>query len=114
MINQATQKGEEIHRADLAASYTNAIVRGVSKKAGQALERTGLKTVVLAGGVAANSHLRRELEATCKRHGARLVTPPISLCGDNGAMVAAAGYFEYLTGVRADTSLNASANDDGM
>jgi N6-L-threonylcarbamoyladenine synthase len=63
--------------------------------------------------VAANSHLRRELEATCKRYGARLVTPPISLCGDNGAMVAAAGYFEYLEGRFADTSLNASANDDG-
>ena len=58
-------------------------------------------------------YLRRELEATCKKHGAHLVTPPISLCGDNGAMVAAAGYFEYLTGARADTSLNASANDDG-
>jgi N6-L-threonylcarbamoyladenine synthase len=113
LINQAKQKEEEIDRANLAASYTHAIVRGVSKKVGQALVQTGHKTVVLAGGVAANSHLRRELENTCKRHGARLVTPPISLCGDNGAMVAAAGYFEYLEGKRADTSLNASANDDG-
>ena len=114
LINQAKQKEEEIDRASLAASYTRAIVRGVSKKVSQALTQTGHKTVVLAGGVAANSHLRRELEETCKRHGARLVTPPISLCGDNGAMVAAAGYFEYLEGKRADTSLNASANDDGM
>ena len=113
-INQAAQKGEELNRADLAASYTRAIVRGVAKKVGQALDQTGHKTVVLAGGVAANSHLRRELEATCRRHGATLVCPPISLCGDNGAMVAAAGYFEYLRGARADTSLNASANDDGM
>ncbi|MBO7176502.1 MAG: tRNA (adenosine(37)-N6)-threonylcarbamoyltransferase complex transferase subunit TsaD, partial [Clostridia bacterium] len=113
LINQAKQKDEEIDRASLAASYTRAIVRGISKKVGQALEQSGHRTVVLAGGVAANSHLRRELEATCRRHGARLVTPPISLCGDNGAMVAAAGYFEYLRGARADTSLNASANDDG-
>ena len=113
LITQAKQKEEEIDRANLAASYTRAIVCGVSKKVGQALKQTGHKTVVLAGGVAANSHLRRELEATCKRYGARLVTPPISLCGDNGAMVAAAGYFEYLEGRFADTSLNASANDDG-
>ena len=113
LINQAKQKDEEIDRASLAASYTRAIVRGISKKVGQALEQSGHRTVVLAGGVAANSHLRRELESTCRRHGARLVTPPISLCGDNGAMVAAAGYFEYLRGARADTSLNASANDDG-
>jgi K+-sensing histidine kinase KdpD len=113
LTSQAKQKEEEIDRANLAASYTRAIVCGVSKKVGQALKQTGHKTVVLAGGVAANSHLRRELEATCKRYGARLVTPPISLCGDNGAMVAAAGYFEYLEGRFADTSLNASANDDG-
>ena len=78
-----------------------------------AMKQTGYDKVAVAGGVAANSHLRRELEATCRKHGARLVTPPISLCGDNGAMVAAAGYFEYLRGARADTSLNASANDDG-
>ena len=111
LINQAKQKDEEIDRASLAASYTRAIVRGISKKVGQALEQSGHRTVVLAGGVAANSHLRRELEATCRRHGARLVTPPISLCGDNGAMVAAAGYFELLKGNVADTSLNASASD---
>ncbi|MBQ5649112.1 MAG: tRNA (adenosine(37)-N6)-threonylcarbamoyltransferase complex transferase subunit TsaD, partial [Clostridia bacterium] len=62
---------------------------------------------VLAGGVAANSHLRAAIKAVCDKTGAKMYVPPISLCGDNAAMVAAAGYYRYLNGMRADTSLNA-------
>lgn len=113
VLNSARQKGEEVDSAALAASYTRAITQGLCKKVGSALSRTGHRTLVLAGGVAANSHIRRELGALCRQRGVRMVCPPVSLCGDNGAMVAAAGYYEYLTGARADTSLNASANDDG-
>ena len=69
-----------------------------------------MKKLVLAGGVAANSHLRREMSAMCERIGVKLSVPPLSLCGDNGAMVAAAGYFAFLNGERAGTDLNASAN----
>jgi len=65
----------------------------------------------MAGGVAANSHLRARLEALCKKRGVTFTVPPVSLCGDNGAMVAAAGYFEYRKGNFADVSLNASALD---
>lgn len=108
-INSERQAGREINRADLAASYTHAIVAAITKKAKAALRQTGMKRLVLAGGVAANSHLRASLEAMCKSVGARLSVPPISLCGDNAAMVAAAGYFEYLDSNFADTSLNASA-----
>ena len=72
-----------------------------------------MKTLVLAGGVAANSHLRASLQTMCDRQGIRLAMPQRTLCGDNGAMVAAAGYFQYLKGNFANTSLNASANDDG-
>ena len=97
--------------ADLAASYTDTIVRAIVKKTGLALKQTGAKTLVLAGGVAANSHLRAGLEALCAKRGARLCMPPISLCGDNAAMVGAQAYYEYLAGVRGDTSLNASACD---
>ena len=68
--------------------------------------------VLLAGGVAANSHIRRALAELCEKKGAEFFVPSISLCGDNAAMVAAAGYFEYVKGVFADTSLNASANDE--
>ena len=67
----------------------------------------------ITGGVAANSHLRAALEQLCKRMGITLAMPERALCGDNGAMIAAAGYFELMRGNLADTSLNASANDDG-
>ena len=112
LLNSATQKGEEIDRADLAASYTNAIVTGIEKQVAGALDITGHKTLVMAGGVAANSHLRATLGALCEKRGVKFVFPRLSLCGDNGAMIAAAGSFEYEAGVFADTSLNASALDD--
>ena len=111
LINSASQRGEALNHADLAASYTDTVVRAIVKKTGEALDRTGLTTLVMAGGVAANSHLRKALLELCGSKGVRFVTPPISLCGDNGAMVAAAGYFEYVAGHLSDTSLNASAND---
>ena len=111
LINSANQKGVEIDRADLAASYTATIVGAIEKKVGQALEQTGLDTLVMAGGVAANSHLRRALGELCQKRGVKLIAPPLSLCGDNGAMVAAAGYFEYRAGHLAGTSLNACAAD---
>ncbi|MBE6690215.1 MAG: tRNA (adenosine(37)-N6)-threonylcarbamoyltransferase complex transferase subunit TsaD [Ruminococcaceae bacterium] len=110
-INTCRQSGTEVPRADLAASYTHAIVEGVAAKTAQALSERRYKTVVLAGGVAANSHLRRRLEEIAIAGGARLSVPPIALCGDNGAMVAAAGYFAYCAGQRAGTDLNASAED---
>ena len=113
-LNGMQQRGEEINRADVAASYTKRIVSAIVAKTDLALERTGMKTLVLAGGVAANSHLRTALEELCAKRGVRLAMPERSLCGDNGAMIAAAGYFQFLRGNFADTSLNASANDDGL
>lgn len=110
-INSQTQKGEEINKADIAASYTKKIVDAIVKKTALAMESSGNKTLVLAGGVAANSHLRRGLEELCKKQKYDFVTPPLNLCGDNAAMVAAAGYFEFVKGNLADTSLNASACD---
>ena len=110
-INSESQKGSEINRADVAASYTQKIVDAVVKKTSLALEKTESKTLVLAGGVAANSHLRSALDALCKKKKVKFITPPLKLCGDNAAMVATAGYFEYLKGNFADTSLNASACD---
>lgn len=111
-INGANQRGEEINTADLAASYTDTIVKALVKKASMALDKTNSKKLVLAGGVAANTHIRRGLEEMCGKRGARLFTPQRSLCGDNAAMVAAAGYFEFLEKNLSDTSLNASANDN--
>lgn len=113
IINSAAQKGIQLDRAGMAASYTDAVVRGIVKKTDMALERLSgrIETLVVAGGVAANSHLRTALDELCQRRGVRLVLPERALCGDNGAMIAAAGYFRYQQGKFSGTELNASACD---
>ena len=108
-INIKKQKEEEIDREDLAASYTDTIVKAVVKKTELAIKRTGAKTFVLAGGVAANSHLRAGLGAMAKRLGVEFCVPSLSLCSDNAAMIAMQAYWEFMAGNRADTSLNGSA-----
>ncbi len=109
IINTAAQKGEEIDRASLAASFTEVVADGFSKKLALALEKTKLKKVVLAGGVSANSHLRAAAKTVCEKQSAELYLPPLSLCGDNAAMIAMQGYYEFCAGQRDNTSLNASA-----
>ncbi|MBO7148464.1 MAG: tRNA (adenosine(37)-N6)-threonylcarbamoyltransferase complex transferase subunit TsaD [Clostridia bacterium] len=108
-INTATQKGEEINKADVAASFTKSAVNSIVSKLEAALERYGSKTLVLAGGVAANSHLRKAINDMCEKRKIRLCMPSLSLCGDNAAMIGAQCYFEYKNGERADVTLNAFA-----
>ena len=112
-INSERQRGIEPNAADITASYTRVIVEAIVKKTDYIIKNYQPKKLVLAGGVAANSHIRRALEELCARRGVEFCRPSLSLCSDNAAMVAAAGYYEYLDGRFADTSLNASANDDG-
>ncbi len=114
IINHARQKDEEINRAGLAASLTASVVLGIVKKTELALRTTGKSAtaLVLAGGVAANSHLRKAMAELAEREHIPFVVPDRGLCGDNGAMIATAGYYDYMAGKRADTSLNASALDD--
>lgn len=109
-LHNAEQKGEVYSREDVAASFTKTVVTSVVKKLELAVDKTGLDSIVLAGGVAANSHLRDGIEKFCKRRGLAFYMPPRSLCGDNGAMIGAQGYYEFLAGTRADTSLNAFAS----
>ena len=112
VINSERQKGSEPDHADLTASYTATIVDALTKKMSLAIDKTQTQRLVLAGGVAANSHIRRALDELCVKKGVDFCRPSLSLCSDNAAMVAAAGYFEYLRGNFADTSLNASALDE--
>ena len=112
IINSERQKGCEPHHADLTASYTRVIVDAIVKKVSLAIDKTGTERLVLAGGVAANSHIRGALDELCRKKGVQFCKPSLSLCSDNAAMVAAAGYFEYLAGNFANTALNASALDD--
>ena len=108
-INSSTQKGMEISYADVAASYTDCVVKGITSKVDSALTKSGARTFAISGGVAANSHIRASLARLCEKRGVDFACPDKSLCGDNGAMIALAGYYEYKKGNFADTSLNASA-----
>ena len=112
LLHHFEQTGEDFDRALFAARYTFEAVEAVAKKVEAAFEGYEGVPLVVSGGVAANSHLRARLEALCKKHGRRLYLPPRSLCGDNGAMIAAQGYYDFLSGARADSSLNASAADE--
>ena len=112
-INSERHKGSEPNAADITASYTKVIVDAIVKKTDYIIKKYSPKQLVLAGGVAANSHIRAALEDLCKKRNVTFCRPSLALCSDNAAMVAAAGYYEYLNGNFADTSLNASANDDG-
>lgn len=108
-IHRANQRGEEIVQKDLAASYIAAVVRCLTENTLLAYEQTGQKKLVLAGGVSANSMLRREMKRLCVERGIELYLPPLSLCGDNAAMVGAQGYFEFMNGNIAGADLNAYA-----
>lgn len=99
--------------AEIAAAFTESVVDGISVKLEAALRETKASSLVLAGGVAANSHLRRGVEKTAAKAGAKLYMPPVSLCGDNGVMVGAQTYYEYLAGVRGGSDLNAFASGEG-
>lgn len=113
LLHHFEQTGEDFDRALFAARYTYEAVEAVAKKTAAAFDADpSLGALVVSGGVAANSHIRRRLEALCQSYGKRLYLPPISLCGDNGAMIAAQGYFEFTAGARADSRLNASAADE--
>ncbi len=110
LVHNTQQKGEELDRSSLAASVAAAISEELVPRAMEAAKRCGHHTLVAAGGVAANKRIRADLEAACRKNGIKLYLPPLSLCGDNGAMIGSQAYYEYLSGVRADMSLNAYAN----
>ena len=112
LVHNAQQKGEGLNPADVGASFIKAVVDTLAEKTVAAMENFGEKTLVLAGGVSANSVLRARMENEAKKHGWNLYLPDLSLCGDNGAMVGAQGYYEYISGRRADLSLNGRATAD--
>ena len=110
LIHNAEQKGVELDRSSLAASVAAAISDELVPRAMEAAKRYGHHTIIAAGGVAANKRIRADLEQACAQNGLKLYLPPLKLCGDNGAMIGAQAYYEYLSGANADMSLNAFAN----
>lgn len=109
LIHHAQQVGEEIDVPSLCASFSAAVSDTLVPRMVMAMEQTGYRKVAVAGGVAANSRIRRDILAAAAKLGAQVYMPPLSLCGDNGAMIGAQAYYEYLAGNTADMSLNAYA-----
>ena len=109
LVHNAEQKGEAIDRASLAASFTKAVSDSLVPRTVRAAHELGYKKVVVAGGVAANSRIRADFKRAAEANGLSLYIPPLKLCGDNGAMVGAQGYYEYLAGNTAGSDLNAYA-----
>ena len=112
LAHNAQQKGEALDEAALAHDFTRAVSDELVPRAVLALRQTGRKVLVAAGGVAANSMIRADLEAACRAEGVTLYLPPLRLCGDNGAMIASQAYYEYLAGNTAQLDLNAYATMD--
>ncbi len=100
-------KDENINKADLCKSFEKTVAEMLVTNVKKAIEQTGVKTIALAGGVAANSYIRSEFE---KIEGAKIYMPDLKLCTDNGAMIASAGYYDYLGGISSDLTLNAYPN----
>ena len=109
LIHHADQVGEELDIPSLCAAFTAAVSETLVPRVVRALKETGYRKVAVAGGVAANSRIRRDILEAAEKLGAEVYMPPLSLCGDNGAMIGAQGYYEYLAGNVADMSLNAYA-----
>ncbi|MDY3781872.1 MAG: tRNA (adenosine(37)-N6)-threonylcarbamoyltransferase complex transferase subunit TsaD [Candidatus Faecousia sp.] len=109
LIHHAEQVGEELNIPDLCASFSAAVSDTLVPRVELALRQTGCKKIAIAGGVAANSRIRRDILAAAEGLGATVYMPPLKLCGDNGAMIGAQAYYEYLAGNVADMSLNAYA-----
>lgn len=108
-IHNAKQKGEEISVPDLGASFQRAVVSFLCDNTEKAMKLHKMKKLAVAGGVSANSVLRREIKNLCQKNNWELFLPELSLCSDNAAMVGAQAYYEYLSGNRAPLSLNAYA-----
>ena len=109
LIHHAEQVGEELDIPSLCAAFTAAVSDTLVPRVVMAMEQTGLRKLAVAGGVAANSRIRRDISAAAEKLGAAVYMPPLSLCGDNGAMIGSQAYYEYLAGNVADMSLNAYA-----
>ena len=112
LIHNSEQKGEKLDLPGLAASFSAAVSDSLIPRVMEAVKMTGCKRVAAAGGVAANSRIRADLERACTENGCKLWLPELKLCGDNAAMIGCQGYYEYLAGNTAGMDLNAYATRD--
>ena len=111
VIHNERQRDNEIRVNDMCNSFQNRVVSVIVKKTMRAVSEYGVRNLVLAGGVAANSYLRESLTKECEKNNINFSYPRISYCTDNAAMIGSAAYYAYLNGKRADLTLNAVAVD---
>lgn len=109
LIHHAQQVGETLDVDSLCAAFCGAVSDTLVPRVVKAMEQTGRKKLAVAGGVAANSRIRADVLAAAEKMEAKVYMPPLSLCGDNAAMIGAQGYYEFLAGNLGDMSLNAYA-----
>lgn len=111
LAHNEKQKGNEIIKENLAASFQSVAVESIVSKVKKAIIDKKIKNIIVAGGVAANQGLRNEITKLAKELNVELIIPPINYCTDNAAMIAAAGYYAYKKGRIADLNLNSKSQD---
>jgi len=111
LVHNEVQRNNEINIKDLATTFQDNVVEIITKKTMKALKEYNVNNLIISGGVAANKGLREKFDILCKENNINLIVPKISYCTDNAAMIAAAGFYAYQKGLRADITLNSQATD---
>jgi N6-L-threonylcarbamoyladenine synthase len=109
LVHNEEQRGNSINKENLARSFQERVIHILTKKTMRALKEYNINTLLIAGGVSANSALRKEFDRICKENNINLIVPPVKYCTDNAAMIATAGYYAYQKGIVSDINLNVEA-----